>query len=240
MPHYLPQWSVPERTAARYDLTPDGLRLRVDVDQPAWHPDEPGVRVSNIQTGTFSGPAGSERGTHRHRSGLSVVTAQPTRLLCTPSGGRAEATLRMRPDPTAMLSFWLTGVEVDDPTHAGVLCAVELFGHAIREAECEVNIGVEAHHDPRLHDDMATLMLPIDATQWHTYGVEWSPDRPGIRFTIDDELVRVVPQQVEYPMQLMVDLFDLTDGGALDPSSYPKTGDVRRVRVLSQAGSHHD
>lgn len=75
VPHYLPQWSVPERTAARYDLTPDGLRLRVDVDQPAWHPDEPGVRVSNIQTGTFSGPAGSERGTHRHRSGLSVVTA---------------------------------------------------------------------------------------------------------------------------------------------------------------------
>ena len=75
VPHYLPQWSTPELTAARYDLGEDGLRLRVDADQPAWHPDEPGVRVSSIQTATFSGPAGSERGSHRHRPGGIAVFA---------------------------------------------------------------------------------------------------------------------------------------------------------------------
>jgi hypothetical protein len=234
VPHYLPQWSTPELSAARYDLGPDGLRLRVDADQSAWHVDEPGVRVSSLQTATFSGPAGSDRGSHRHRPGLTVVTPQPTRLLCTPTGGRAEVTMRMRPDPTAMLAFWLAGTEVDDPTHAGVLCAVELFGRAIRPDGCEINVGVEAHHDPRLHDDVATLTVPIDATRWHTYGVEWSAHRPGIRFTVDDDVVRQVDQQVPYAMMLFVDLFDLTDGGALDPVLYPKTGDVRRVRVWEE------
>lgn len=71
VPHYLPQWSTPELSAARYDLGPDGLRLRVDADQPAWHVGEPGVRVSSLQTATFSGPAGSDRGrcSSRRRAG---------------------------------------------------------------------------------------------------------------------------------------------------------------------------
>ena len=54
--HYLPQWTTPERSAARFELTPGGLRLRIDADQPAWRVEDGGMRVSNLQTGTFSGP----------------------------------------------------------------------------------------------------------------------------------------------------------------------------------------
>ena len=32
--HYLPQWTTPDRSRARYDLGPRGLRLRIDADQP--------------------------------------------------------------------------------------------------------------------------------------------------------------------------------------------------------------
>jgi len=77
--HYLPHWSTPERSAARYDLEPGLLRLRIDVDQPPWLDEPPWLRVSNLQTGSFSGPAGSSRGQHPHRPGLTVVTPQPTR-----------------------------------------------------------------------------------------------------------------------------------------------------------------
>jgi hypothetical protein len=81
--HYLPQWSTPERSAARYGLDAGVLTLRIDADQPPWLPEDDQLRVSNIQTGSFSGPVGSDRGTHRHRPGLTVRTAQPTDG-CTP------------------------------------------------------------------------------------------------------------------------------------------------------------
>lgn len=84
--HYLPQWTVPARSRARYDFHGDGLRLRIDADQPEWRTADGLMRVSNIQTGTFSGTPGPTLGTHRHRQdGLKVVTQQPTRRLWTPS-----------------------------------------------------------------------------------------------------------------------------------------------------------
>src|SRR3954465_832184 len=85
--HYLPHWTTPERSAARYELRPGVLRLRIDVDQPAWGLAAGELRVSNLQTGTFSGPVGSAVGQHRHRADLTVTTAQPTRRSYTPSGG---------------------------------------------------------------------------------------------------------------------------------------------------------
>src|SRR5687767_2579826 len=111
VPHYLPQWTTPDRSAARYDLHPGWLRLRIDADQPAWRPEDGELRVSNVQTGSFSGPAGSNRGTHRHRADPEVRSPQPTRRLFTPAGGLVEARLRASADPTCMLAIWLVGFE---------------------------------------------------------------------------------------------------------------------------------
>ena len=80
------------------------LRLRIDADQPAWRIEDGELRVSNIQTGTFAGPAGSPVGQHRHRPDLAVRTPQATRRLYSPSFGLAEAVLRAVPDPTCMLA----------------------------------------------------------------------------------------------------------------------------------------
>src|SRR5690242_16417815 len=98
--HYLPQWTTPERSAARYELDDGVLRLRIDADQPAWRVEDGEMRVSNLQTGTFSRPAGSAVGQHRHRPDLAVVTPQPTRRLYTPRAGRVEAEMRASADPT--------------------------------------------------------------------------------------------------------------------------------------------
>src|SRR5690606_38174989 len=64
---YLEHWTTAERAAARYSQAADGLLLRIDEDQPDWRPEDAPLRVSNLQTGSFSGPVGSTRGTHRHR-----------------------------------------------------------------------------------------------------------------------------------------------------------------------------
>jgi hypothetical protein len=62
-PHYLPQWSSREASAARYRLGDGVLRLLVEEDQPAWCPDLDGqLRVSSLQTGVRAGPSGAGRG----------------------------------------------------------------------------------------------------------------------------------------------------------------------------------
>jgi hypothetical protein len=227
IPHYLPQWTTPERSRARYDLRPGVLRLRIDADQPAWRVEDGEMRVSNLQTGTFSGPVGSSIGQHRHRPDLTVRTAQRTRRLYAPSGGLAEAVMRATPDPTCMLAFWLVGFEAS-PDACGEICVAELFGNAIGPERSHVRVGVKAHHDPRLSTDMVELALDLDVTEWHTYSAEWTSER--IRFFIDDRLVRSVHQRIEYPLQLMVDLFEFPEGPDRDPAAYPKVAEVNAVR----------
>lgn len=187
------------------------------------------MRVSNIQTATFSGPAGSQVGTHRHRDGLTVETEQVVRRLFLTTGGCAEAELRASDDPTVMLAFWLVGLE-EAPDESGEICVAELFGNSVGPAGSRVNVGIKAHHDPNLHDDMTTVDLGLDATRWHTYAAEWG-DGLGVRFHVDGELVHRSEQELAYPMQLMVDLFEFPDASERDNRRYPKWGDVRGVRV---------
>ena len=226
--HYLPHWTTPERSAARYELRPGCLRLRVDADQPAWRPEDGELRVSNLQTGTFSGPRGSSVGQHRHRPDLVVRTPQPTRRLYTPCSGLVEAALRASADPSCMLAFWLVGLEADSRAASGEICVAELFGDAVGPQRACARIGVKAHHDPRLHDHMQAVAPDLDARDWHLYSAEWAPER--IRFFVDDRLVRVVRQRIDYPLQLMVDLFEFPEAGRRDPRAYPKIGEVGAVR----------
>jgi Glycosyl hydrolases family 16 len=232
--HYLPHWTTPERSAARYDLRPGVLRLRIEADQPAWRVADGELRVSNIQTGTFSGPLGSPVGQHRHRRDLAVRTAQSTRRLYTPSTGLIEAVLGASPDPTCMLAFWLVGFEEESAEQSGEICVAELFGSAIGRRRSGVRIGVKAHNDPRLHDDMEEVALDLDATVWHTYTAEWTAE--WIRFFVDGQLVRTVHQRIDYPLQVMVDLFEFPGGADRDPAAYPKVGEVKAVRGYRRAG----
>jgi beta-glucanase (GH16 family) len=227
--HYLPQWSTPERSAARYDLSDGVLRLRIDHDQPAWRDEDGQLRVSNLQTATFAGPVGSDRGTHRHRPDLRVRTAVPHRQLCTLTGGLVEARLRATADPTCMLALWLVGVEDASPDDAGEICIAELYGHAVGHPSSTARLGIKAHHDPRLTDDMVDVALDIDATDWHDYAAAWTAEET--RFYVDDQLVRVVPQGIGYPLQIMIDLFEFPEDTHRDPAAYPKTAEVAAVRA---------
>src|SRR5688500_12952923 len=85
--HYLPPWSTPDRTAARYARDGTALRPLIDAAQPAWRLEDGPMRGSTIQTGSFSGALGACVGQHRHRPDLRVRSPQPTRRLWTPSAG---------------------------------------------------------------------------------------------------------------------------------------------------------
>ena len=230
--HYLPHWTTPERSAARYAVGKRGLELLIEADQPAWRDEDGRMRVSNVQTGSFSGPTGSDRGQHRHSAGLAVRSAQPTRQLWTPASGLVEARMSASSDPTCMLALWLVGFEGRSPHDSGEICIAELFGNALGQETSAVRLGVKAHHDPRLRTEMADLVLDIDATEEHTYAAAWNAHR--VRFYVDDVLVRTVDQGLDYQLQLMIDLFEFPQRDERPPSDYPKSARVAQVRGYAE------
>lgn len=225
--HYLPHWTTPDRSAARYDATKAGLRLRIDADQLDWRDEDAPLRVSNLQTGTFSGPRGSSRGTHRHRDDLTVRTPTPTRLGWAPTSGRVDVTVSASRDPGCMLAAWLVGTEHLHPDDSGEICLFEIDAAGIGPTSSTARAGLKAHHDPRLVTDMAEVRVPLDASRPHTWSAVWGGGRTTIG--CEGQVVRQVEQAPDYPMFLMLDLFEIGPPGG----TYPKTATLHRVRGWS-------
>lgn len=214
-PHYLPAWSSRAATRSAHRLSHAGLVLEVPVDHPVWCPEDhvPPLRVSGLQTGSWSGPVGSTRGQQRFREGQRVREEQPRFEGCLIGAGRVSITARMTLSPRSMAALWLSGFE-DDPeqVRCGELCVFEIFGNAISASgppSAEVGVGIKAFRDPSLTQDFAAPRLPIDVTGEHTYAVEWDLD--AAVFTVDGTEVRRCPSPPTYPMQLMLAVFDFPE-----------------------------
>jgi hypothetical protein len=206
-PYYLPHWSSRSRSAATYSLSDDGLHLRIPDDQPLWCPElhvEP-LRVSAIQSGSFAGPRGSHIGQQPFREGLAVMEEQPTFWGYTPHHGHVEVTMRGLIGIRSMFAFWMSGFE-DRPERSGEICVAEVFGDSVRDGSAEVGIGSRRFRDLSLTGDFTTVTSDLDVSEFHTYGVDWRPGR--IDFEIDGEKVRTVDESPDYPMQLMIAVFD--------------------------------
>jgi hypothetical protein len=224
IPSYLPHWTTPERSAARYDTSPDGLRLRIDADQPDWRPEDAPLRVSNLQTGNYSGELGSSRGTHRHRDdGLVVLTPSPTRLLWAPSAGRVDVRVSASRDQDCMLAAWLVGTGHEDDRAAGEVCIFEIDADGVGETTT-ARSGLKAHGDPRLSSDMMEVELPFDATKPHTWSAIWGDGQTIIG--CEGTVVRHLRQAPDYPLFLMLDLFET----ATAQGPYPKIAAIHSMR----------
>jgi hypothetical protein len=205
LPTYLPQWSGAHAAAARYRLGGGRLILTIEPDQPPWLPERTGaMRVSNLQTGAFSGPVGSGIGQHRFAPGLAVVEAQEERALYTPTAGLVEARVAMALPPGTMAAFWLIGFE-RRPEESAELTVFEVFGDEVQEGRALAGMGVHPFGDPRLEDTFRKVALALDVREVHTYGAAWGRD--GARFYVDDLEVAAVDAAPDYPMQLMLDVF---------------------------------
>jgi hypothetical protein len=228
LPYYLPQWSSRARSAARYSVGGGLLRLRIDADQEPWCPDFDGeVRVSSLQTGAFSGPVGSRVGQHRFDPGLVVREAQENVRLYTPLYGRIELRARASDDPDTMAALWMIGYE-DEPSRSAEICVCEIFGRNVGSGETVVGVGMHPFGDPLLDDDFTNVPVPIDAREFHVYAADWARDR--VVFSVDGEPVKSVEQSPDYPMQLMLGIYEFPPSGADRSRGYPKEFVVDYVR----------
>lgn len=230
LPFYLPQWTGREDSRARYRIADGRLSLLIETDQRPWSPELTGtLRVSNLQTGLFSGPKGSDVGQHRFAPGLVVAEQQPDRRLYLPHYGLIEARVAATADPRSMVALWLIGFE-DRPQRSAEICVFEIFGDEIGERSSLVGMGVHPFGDPAITDEFGKVPVPVDAREFHTYSALWSAE--GVRFFVDDEPVASVAQAPDYPMQLMLDIYEFEP----DPTGgYPKEFVVDWVRGWREA-----
>jgi Glycosyl hydrolases family 16 len=209
-PYYLPQWSSREQAAATYSIGEDGLHLVIPLDQGLWCPDlhdEP-LRVSGVQTGSFAGPVGSTIGQQPFKEGLRVREEQPTFWGYTPRYGEVSVTMKGIISPRSMFGFWLAGIE-DRPERSGEILVAEVFGESVEDGSAAVGMGIRDFRDPALVYDISAPRLEIDVAEYHTYGVTWEPGRT--RLTVDGSTVRSLGLAPDYPMQLMIGVFDFPD-----------------------------
>ena len=207
LPYYLPHWSSRAASAATYAVRDGELVLTIPPDQGLWCEDthDGPLRVSCLQTGCFAGPLGSGVGQQPFREGLVVREEQPTFWGYTPWYGYIEVRMRSTITPRSMVAFWLSGIE-DRPERSGEICVAEIFGAAVRPGSAAVGMGLHRFRDPSLTEEFSADPLPLDLADDHSYAVDW---RPGsLTFLVDGEEVRRVGQAPDYPVQLMLGVFD--------------------------------
>lgn len=214
-PAYLPAWSSLREAAATYEIAEDGLRLTIPTDKPLWCPDlhDGPLKVSAVQSGNWSGPVGSRRGQQPFRDGLVVRESQETRWGFTPRYGYVEVQCRATLTERSMFSAWLVGLE-DEQDHCGEICIVEVFGDTVAlgadgRPAASVGCGVHAFRDPRLVEEFTADPYPIDVSIEHRYAIDWRPGR--VEFLVDDVLIKTLSQAPDYPMQLILGVFDFPD-----------------------------
>jgi hypothetical protein len=223
IPHYLPQWSSRADSAAAYEVAGSELRLTIPADHGLWCAEDhdPALRVSGIQSGVFSGEVGSTIGQQPYRDGVVVREFQPAHWGWTPEYGLLEVRARMELSPRSMAAVWMVGLE-DQPSRSGEICIFEVFGDAISTEDgvptAAVGMGVHPFRDPAITDDFAAPRLAIDVSEFHVYAADWRPGQ--VDFLVDGEQVRTVHHAPDYPMQMMVAVFDFPDKADAAPADH--------------------
>ncbi len=154
--------------------------------------------------------------------------AQPEHRGWLPHFGVIEVRMAAIRHPAAMVAFWPIGFE-EQPDECGEICIAEIFGSDLDDDGGWVGVGVKPQNDPRLTLDFEKVRVDGDLTDFHDYAVEWSPER--MRFFIDGRWVKTVPQRIDYPVQLMLEVYEFPDaGGRRDLDALPHRLRVARVR----------
>lgn len=119
-----------------------------------------------------------------------------------------------------MAALWMVGLE-DSPERCAEICVTEMFGKSVVPGESvEVGLGLHSFRDPSVPEDFEAVRLPLDPADFHLYAVDWTPERAD--FYVDGALIRTCPSPPEYPMQLMIAVFDFPTEATPDDTLTPE------------------
>src|SRR5258706_8329339 len=126
------------------------------------------------------------------------------------------------------MALWMIGWDV---SKAGEIRCFEIHGANISSGVSRIDYGVLAWDDPTLINECYEDRFPIDASEFHIYGIDWKPDE--IIFFLDNEKVRTVRQSPKYPMQFMLGVYERPSERTIndDADLWPKVCEVDYFRA---------
>jgi hypothetical protein len=187
--------------SARYEVSGGSLKLLITQDQGRWIAG--GDRASNLQTGHFSGPKGSKFGQFRYDPSFVVTEDIENVQTYTPQFGYFETRIKAVPIVGYHVALWMIGF---DAAQAGEIRVFEIHGGHIGTERSRIDYGLLRWNDPELQAECVEDHLPINAAEFHVYGVEWTPSQ--IDFFVDNAKVRTIQQSPQYPMQFMLGVYE--------------------------------
>lgn len=230
IPYYLPQWSSRLQSAPVYSFENECLCLHISKDLQPWCPEFNGeVKCSSLQTGVFSGEKGSVFGQHHFTSNLRVREYQPAEKKFVPLYGYFEIRAKALITTSNVVSLWMIGFE-EIPEQSAEICVVEIKGENVQTGTATIGYGVRQFQDPDLKDCFFEDEFKIDVSEFHVYAAEW---RPGyVDFFIDHQHIRRIEQSPNYPMQLMLGIYEVpVEVKDEKDKAYPKTFVVDYVKA---------
>lgn len=232
IPYYLPQWSSRELSKPNYHFHNGNLVLKITKDQQPWCQEFNGdVKCSSIQTGVFSGKLGSKKGQHRFNTLCEVREEQTNIKKYTPQYGFFEIRAKALDTESNVVALWMIGYE-DKPEKSSEICIFEIKGENVNKESAIIGYGIHPFGDPTLQDEFHEDSFAIDVTKYHVYAVEWTP--AYVDFYIDNKKVRTIHQSPNYPMQLMLNIYELpTEKVRIGKDNqYPKEFIIDYIRVF--------
>lgn len=164
------------------------------------------IRVSNLQTGVFSGKVGTSIGQHHFSDDLVVREEQKGKFLLTPMYGAIEMKCRCFISEENVAALWMIGLETEE-NESSELCLFELKGWNVGHKKSVIGYGIRAFKDPKLVNEFYEEEFNIDVSDWNIYKVDWK--KGEVIFYINGKEIRRINQSPDYKMQLMLNLYDL-------------------------------
>jgi Glycosyl hydrolases family 16 len=229
IPYYLPQWSSREKSRPNYEIRDGQLILQITKKQEPWCPEfNGGVKCSSLQTGLFAGEVGAPIGQHRFNNLCVVREEQEAIRKYTPQCGYFEIRARaISTEPNIVVAFWMIGFE-DQPSKSGEICILEIKGKNVKRESALIGYGIHPFGDQSLQDEFYEDKMDIDVTQFHVYAAEWKPN--GVDFYIDNKKIKSIAQSPNYPMQFMLNIYELPSSQPVARNFYPKEFEIDYVR----------
>ena len=70
-----------------------------------------------------------------------------------------------------------------------------------------IGYGVHPFADGNIKDEFYEEKFSINVKEWNTYALKWEEDK--ITFYLNGNKIKVINQSPDYPMQIMLDLYDI-------------------------------
>lgn len=103
-------------------------------------------------------------------------------------------------------ALWLIGLE-EERKQSAEICLFEIKGWHVKASKAVIGYGLHPFEDDEIRAEFIEEELPIQVTTWNTYAFDWSEKR--VTFYINGKVVRKIEQSPHYPMQLMLNLYDI-------------------------------